>query len=107
MMRNIATTLYKQGPLGMWWGRWDLNPGSHTPQACILNQARRRPQMTRRPNQSKVINILIKLKASGLADSAINHLCAYLKSFESMQKFYFSCIGHLVLSFTRCGCIRP
>jgi hypothetical protein len=41
--RNIATTLYKMGPLGMWWGRWDLNPGSHTPQACILNHARRRP----------------------------------------------------------------
>ena len=20
----------------LWWGRWDLNPGSHAPQACIL-----------------------------------------------------------------------
>ena len=39
MMRNIATTLYKEGPLGMWWGRWDLNPGSHAPQACILIQS--------------------------------------------------------------------
>ena len=29
--------------VGMWWGRWDLNPGSHAPQACILIQARRRP----------------------------------------------------------------
>ena len=26
-----------------WWGRWDLNPGSRTPQARILNHARRRP----------------------------------------------------------------
>ena len=26
-----------------WWGRWDLNPGSHAPQACILIHARRRP----------------------------------------------------------------
>jgi hypothetical protein len=23
-----------------WWGRWDLNPGSHAPQACILIQNR-------------------------------------------------------------------
>ena len=27
----------------LWWGRWDLNPGSHAPQACILIHARRRP----------------------------------------------------------------
>jgi hypothetical protein len=27
----------------LWWGRWDLNPGSRTPQARILNHARRRP----------------------------------------------------------------
>ncbi len=26
MIRNIATTLYKEGPLGMWWGRWVPDP---------------------------------------------------------------------------------
>jgi hypothetical protein len=30
----------------LWWGRWDLNPGSPTPQAGILNHARRRPRNT-------------------------------------------------------------
>jgi hypothetical protein len=52
----------------LWWGRWDLNPGSLAPQASILIHARRRPQSTRRrPNQSKVINTLNKLKGSDLA----------------------------------------
>src|SRR5512139_963333 len=32
------------GMLGVWWGRWDLNPGSPAPQAGILVQTRRRPQ---------------------------------------------------------------
>ena len=27
------------GPGLSWWGRWDLNPGSHAPQACILIQS--------------------------------------------------------------------
>ena len=44
----ITTTLYKWGPLGMWWGRWDLNPGSLAPQASILIHARRRPHKLRR-----------------------------------------------------------
>ena len=53
-----------------WWGRWDLNPGSHAPQACILVQARRRPHCTGRPVlNGKVNNALIKLKLSGLAGS--------------------------------------
>ena len=29
----------------MWWGRWDLNPGSPTPQAGILNHSRKRETM--------------------------------------------------------------
>ena len=28
-----------------WWGSWDLNPGSPAPQAGILDQARRLPQL--------------------------------------------------------------
>jgi hypothetical protein len=31
--------------MDLWWGRWDLNPGSRTPQARILNHARRRPHV--------------------------------------------------------------
>jgi integrase len=67
------------------WGRWDLNPGSPTPQAGILNQSR---QMgTRIPNDSHslarrrpqqptlcenlIINTLIKAQNSGKAKNTL------------------------------------
>jgi hypothetical protein len=57
-----------------------LNPGSHAPQACILVHARRRPRPTgRRPLNGKVINTLIKLKSSGLADSTVKHVSNNLR----------------------------
>jgi hypothetical protein len=31
--------------IGFWWGRWDLNPGSPTPQAGILNQSSQQTSM--------------------------------------------------------------
>jgi hypothetical protein len=34
--------LFKIRQNRVWWGRWDLNPGSPTPQAGILNQSSRR-----------------------------------------------------------------
>jgi integrase len=52
------------GPGLLWWGRWDLNPGSPTPQAGILNQSSQlTPSITntelksvaiRRPQQEEV-----------------------------------------------------
>ena len=71
-------TKVDNGTMGMWWGRWDLNPGSHAPQACILVQARRRPQSTKLGHiQGEITNTLIKLKASGLADSTVKNTSAF------------------------------
>ena len=49
----------------MWWGRWDLNPGSRAPQARILVQARRRPHVSvlRHLDNGKIIHALIKFKS--------------------------------------------
>ena len=82
----------------MWWGRWDLNPGSPTPQAGILNQSRdagtsihdnspnpdiqaiRRPHGTSlRPSvEGRIVNTLIRLKGSGLAESTLKHVSWHL-----------------------------
>ena len=58
------------------WGRGDLNPGSPAPQAGILDQARLRPHSTgHRPFlNGNIIKTLIKLKASGLSESTLEHV---------------------------------
>jgi hypothetical protein len=50
-----------------WWGCWDLNPGSRTPQARILNHARRQPLVldTCFLILGRVNNTVNKLKGSG------------------------------------------
>jgi len=67
----------------VWWGRWDLNPGSPTPQAGILNHSRRiatnildNPLAIRRPQQpvkyeDEIINTLTKAKNEGKAENTI------------------------------------
>ena len=87
----------------MWWGRWDLNPGSPTPQAGILNQSRdagtsihdnspnpdiqaiRRPHGTSlRPSvEGRIVNTLIRLKGSGLARA---RAVRYIKAYTSKQR---------------------
>jgi integrase len=64
-----------------WWGRWDLNPGSHTPQACILNQARRRPHETGLgyKNEQDIIKTLLKMQSIGINENSIKTVSYQLK----------------------------
>ncbi len=62
-----------------WWGRGDLNPGPRTPQARILDQTGPRPRRTElRAFAPKILFVLPKLKAAGLADSSILSRYAFL-----------------------------
>jgi len=79
-----------------WWGRWDLNPGSPTPQAGILNQsshiqnqssqrfcdsdmeAIRRPQ-TSTKYADEIIKTLLDLKKEGKAKNTIETVATSLK----------------------------
>jgi site-specific recombinase XerD len=67
-----------------------LNPGSHTPQACILNQARRRPHSdtcltteNKKPISNKteeaIINTLIAMKNNAKAEITIKQVSYKLK----------------------------
>ena len=65
---NEDNTIYEWGLWVLWWGRWDLNPGSHAPQACILNHARRRPQQDTcfsEETEQAIIKTLTFLKNNG------------------------------------------
>jgi integrase len=69
-----------------WWGRWDLDPGSPTPQAGILNQssrngteiptksvARRRPQQPTK-YETQIINTLLKVTNEAKAENTIHSI---------------------------------
>ena len=51
-----------------------MNPGSHTPQACILNHARRRPQQDRCLNEPKPIKKPISLEILDAINKAVSEL---------------------------------
>jgi integrase len=82
----------------LWWGRWDLNPGSHAPQACILVQARRRPLSTvQRPRafEGKIINTLLKLKSLGKAEKTLTFTSdrlKYLSKFVDLDDAQAVCV---------------
>ena len=81
----------------MWdfeWGRWDLNPGSRTPQARILNhQPKKSPKIqgflsmlddgptdiALQEYQDKIINTLEEMTANGLAENTIKSATYTLK----------------------------
>jgi hypothetical protein len=54
-----------------WWGRWDLNPGSRTPQARILNHARRRPHRLDAPKEPNQIKKPISLEILDAIDGCL------------------------------------
>jgi hypothetical protein len=70
----------------LWWGRWDLNPGSPTPQAGILNQSshptpsittERKTEAIRRPQpelryQEQIDKTIVKATIEGKAKNTIN-----------------------------------
>jgi integrase len=61
----------------LWWGRWDLNPGSPAPQAGILDQARLRPHTAvQRPSlaDAKILQTLIKLQSLGREKATLKHV---------------------------------
>ena len=70
----------------MWWGRWDLNPGSPTPQAGILNQAiRRPPSEVRRPRGDVSVRALFSFPE----EFSSIHLCdVFETSFYQLSCFF-------------------
>ena len=64
----------------MWWGRWDLNPGSHAPQACILVQtSRQTPEILAFQAHSK---LNLKLDDDPALNEYSNNI---LKTIEQMK----------------------
>ena len=74
----------------MWWGRWDLNPGSPTPQAGILNQSSplatgiTNGKLYDDPSQPTkyndlIINTLLNAKNSGKAQNTIRSFASSLR----------------------------
>ena len=70
----------------LWWGRWDLNPGSHAPQACILIQSRDLALRIRTKsllddgptkqteNTDKIINTLLAMQNNGKAENTLRQV---------------------------------
>ena len=88
----------------LWWGRWDLNPGSPTPQAGILNQYRRHrpstlysqlqtesePLAIRRPQQNfkykdEILKTIAKAKTEGKADNTLRSFYFRLKQLSKFS----------------------
>jgi integrase len=67
-----------------------LNPGSPTPQAGILNQARRLPPsaVSRPKNEELIINTLLKLKTTGISENSlksINYRLQYINKYTNLN----------------------
>ena len=68
----------------VWRARGDLNPGSPAPQASVLIQTRLRALSTglRPKNIELAINVLLKLKASGLQEGTLRNIAYCLARIE-------------------------
>jgi len=71
---------FARAPVLLWWGRWDLNPGSPAPQAGILDQSSRlatkipaKRLLDYDPKQTElIVNTLLALKNNGKAENTVN-----------------------------------